>query len=124
MTGLEPSTTYHYRLVAVVNGDAVVGGDTVAGADETFTTEPEPTVVTTGSANWADPDTGATVTGTINPKGVDTQYHFEYGTQGPVPQLSGASWIWYPGDLREARQCLSRRAISETRCKCPPARKS
>ena len=74
MTGLTPGTTYHYRLEALVSGVFQAHG-----ADQTFTTAPLPTVVTTGSATGV---TGirATITGTINPKGVDTQYHFEYGT--------------------------------------------
>ena len=73
LTGLEPSTTYHYRL------DAVVDGFAAPGPDETFTTAPLPTVVTTGSASGVGLF-GATVSGTINPMGIDTQYTFEYGT--------------------------------------------
>jgi DNA-binding beta-propeller fold protein YncE len=73
VTGLTSDQTYHYRLVAVVHGFPTYG------PDQTYTTEPLPTVVTTGAATNLSTTT-ATLNGAINPEGLDTQYHFEYGT--------------------------------------------
>jgi hypothetical protein len=69
-SGLQPGTTYHFRLVA----HDLAGGAPVFGSDQTFVTAPAAgggaTGVTTGRA---------TLTGTINPRGVVTTYHFNYG---------------------------------------------
>jgi phosphodiesterase/alkaline phosphatase D-like protein len=83
LTDLTPRTTYHYRLVATVNGASVYG------ADKTFTTAQLLTVAETGAATKVGQQT-VTLSGTINPKGNDTQYHFEwgpnthYGRQAPL----------------------------------------
>jgi phosphodiesterase/alkaline phosphatase D-like protein len=70
---LTPNTTYHYRLVASnTTGPAV-------GADMTFTTSPTAPGAVTGSAKSVSA-TSATLTGTVNPQGQATTYHFEYGT--------------------------------------------
>jgi hypothetical protein len=73
--GLLPNTLYHVRLVGSN------AGGTVRGNDQTFTTDPGPplldglpplaTAITT---------TTATLNATIDPRGSDTTYHFEYGT--------------------------------------------
>jgi DNA-binding beta-propeller fold protein YncE len=74
ITGLTPSTTYHFR-VAEVNSTG-----TTAGEDGTFTTaKGSPPTVVTGSA------TGVTATeailhGTVNPNGFATTDQFEFGT--------------------------------------------
>jgi phosphodiesterase/alkaline phosphatase D-like protein len=76
LSGLATGTTYHYRLVA---GN---GSGTTNGSDMTFTTTgaPPPTpVVVTGSATGLG-ETTATLGGTVNPNGLNAQYHFEYGT--------------------------------------------
>jgi hypothetical protein len=75
LSGLEPSTTYHYRLLA-----ANAGG-TEPGADATFTTlAPTPKAVTGAATNVvAD---GAKVAGTVNPQGSVTNWRFEYGPTG------------------------------------------
>jgi len=92
LTGLQPGTTYHFRLEAAnVNGTNI-------GTDATFSTPPRPSIdgatasnVTAGSAD---------LTAKINPNGLDTTYHFEwgtstaYGTSVPVPDAdigSGSS---------------------------------
>ena len=74
LTGLSPSTLYHFRLVAVN------GGGTSNGADLTFTTTTAtapPAVRTTGANGIT--TTGAQIDGTVNPNGLSTTYHFEYG---------------------------------------------
>jgi hypothetical protein len=72
LTGLAPSTTYHYRLVAKSSGG------TTNGADGLFTTASPPTAVT-GAASGVGP-TSATVGGTVNPNGQSTTWWVEYGT--------------------------------------------
>jgi hypothetical protein len=71
ISGLEEGTTYHFRLV-VKNA---VG--TTYGGDQAFTTYGIPTV-TTGSASSI-AQTHTVLGGTVNPNGVETHYHFEYG---------------------------------------------
>jgi hypothetical protein len=72
LSGLTPSTTYHYRLVAEN------AGGTGTGADATFTTlSPTPKAITGGVTNViAD---GARLSGTLNPEGSVTNWRFEYG---------------------------------------------
>jgi hypothetical protein len=73
LTGLEPDTLYHYRLVAsTVNGTAV-------GADATFTTPAAPTVSAIASTSEVS-ETAATLHGTVTPNLADTTYHIDYGT--------------------------------------------
>ena len=74
LTGLSPDTTYDYRAVAANSTG------TTFGAVMSFTTGPgtAPVVVTgpvTGVAG-----TGATLTGTVDPRGLQTSFAFEYGT--------------------------------------------
>ena len=75
LTGLTPGTTYHFRLVATS------AAGTSVGSDMTFATTPAPgsPSVTTGPPT-AISQTGATLGGTVNPRGSATKYHFEYGT--------------------------------------------
>src|SRR5207253_6066344 len=75
LSGLNPSTTYYYEL------EATTGSQTYAGQVVSFTTVGPP-AVTTGSASKVK-STGATVAGTVNPNGVSTNYHVEYGTSTP-----------------------------------------
>ena len=77
IAGLQPGTTYHYRIIA----DSATG--TSAGEDKTFKTTgtppPPPPTVTTEGASGVGPH-AATLDATINPNGADTHYYFEYGT--------------------------------------------
>jgi hypothetical protein len=83
LQGLQAGTTYHYRLVA-----SSPGGTEVKGPDETFTTLPvPPPTVSTGAAEDVGVG-GATLTGTIDPHGWNTEYLFEYGTTTAY----GSSW--------------------------------
>lgn len=85
LSGLEPSTTYHYRLVAV--GDGV----TVVGKDLTFTTSAPPAPgVSTGEATDVTPTT-ALLAGTVDPHGVATSYYFEYGPKTLTARTPAAS---------------------------------
>ncbi len=70
---LVPGVTYHYRLVAWNEAG------TSYGQDKTFTTETgqSPTAVT-GAASGITVDE-ATISGTVDPRGKETSYRFEYG---------------------------------------------
>jgi hypothetical protein len=72
ISGLTPSTTYHFRLQASnANG-------TNEGRDATVTTLPTPVV---DSASASELTASSMVfTAKINPRGSDTHYRFEYGT--------------------------------------------
>jgi hypothetical protein len=75
VTGLTPSTTYHFR-VAATNPDG-----TSTGSDQTFTTlsPSAPTVVTEAASAVA--QTSATLHATVNPDGFEVSAcRFEYGT--------------------------------------------
>ncbi len=73
LTGLQPGTTYHYRVVA---SNAL--GRT-ASTDQTFTTlPPQPPIVATGQATGVAQNSG-TLTGTIDTQGSETTYEFDIG---------------------------------------------
>ncbi|MDD2238158.1 MAG: C1 family peptidase, partial [Kiritimatiellae bacterium] len=83
LTGLEPRTLYHFRLLGVS------GGRSIPGADRTFTT--------TGAAVPPDvvslPATGisheyATLNATVNPRGAATTAWFEYGTNAAYGRVT------------------------------------
>jgi phosphodiesterase/alkaline phosphatase D-like protein len=72
LTGLTPSTTYHFRVVAVSSAG------TTLGTDQTFTTTTPPGVTTGTPASVT--RSSASVSGTVNPQGQATTYYFRYGT--------------------------------------------
>jgi hypothetical protein len=72
--GLEPASTYHFRIVAVS------AAGTTRSADRTLVTPPEPPVVLTASGGSEITTESATVTGSVNPSSAKvTNCHFEYG---------------------------------------------
>jgi hypothetical protein len=73
--GLAVRSVYHFRVVATNEQDM-----TVDGPDETFTTGAEGIPgVQTGAASDVS-QTGASITGTVDPEGLQTSYAFEVGT--------------------------------------------
>ena len=72
LTGLAPGTTYHYRLVAS-NADGSTDG-----ADQTFTTATGPPSAASGNARSIT-EVSARITGKLDPGGLRTAYHFEWG---------------------------------------------
>jgi phosphodiesterase/alkaline phosphatase D-like protein len=74
ISGLEPGSTYHFRVVAVNLHAAAYG------PDKLFTTPGFPSV-TIGSASSVT-QTSAAVSGVVDPDLSPTTYHFEYGPAG------------------------------------------
>jgi len=79
VSGLSPSTTYFFRVVATNTAG------TTTGAELSFTTATPvvPTVSSNGATNVS--RTSATFNGSVNPRGSTTSYHFEYGTSPGGP---------------------------------------
>jgi hypothetical protein len=72
--GLQPGTTYHFRVVARN------AAGTAEGLDQTFTTRPVlPPLVKTEPASAVSQRT-AVLSGSVNPQGVTTSYEFDIGT--------------------------------------------
>jgi|GEM_PF-2078110 len=72
LSGLTPSTTYHYRVVGVS------GGGTTNGGDLTFTTSGAAPIATTGTKSGVS-STSATVSGTVNANNANTTDSVQYG---------------------------------------------
>jgi hypothetical protein len=89
LSGLQPNTTYHFRVVAS-NEFGETEGD-----DQTFTTMKLPVVKTQPATKVT--DVTATLNGTVNPEGEATTYQFEYGkttaygSKAPVTAASAGS---------------------------------
>jgi hypothetical protein len=77
LTGLEPGTGYHYRIVAT--NDNANMPQTGFGADETFTTVATPPILSDVSVSAVTQST-VTITATLDPKGLPTRYELQMGT--------------------------------------------
>ncbi len=89
VTGLNPATVYHYRLVAKNSiGEA-------HGIDRQLTTGPTAPLVEEESVKAVGTEAGgtgeATLTAEINPRGGETTYHLEYGTTSAYGQSTEES---------------------------------
>ncbi len=83
VNGLAAGTTYYYRIVAT----SAIG--TSEGSAQSFTMQsPPPEAATTEATNVQQEQ--ATANGTVNPRGLDTHYYFQYG-QTTVYGLSTTS---------------------------------
>jgi hypothetical protein len=71
ISGLEPGSTYHYRIVAANDVGKTFG------QDEAFTTATGPSINNLSTASVK--ATSAELKAVINPEGADTSYRFEYG---------------------------------------------
>jgi hypothetical protein len=89
LTNLTPSTLYHFRVVATN------GTQTADGPAQTFTTLP-PVVIDGESATQVSSNS-ARLGAELNPLGVATEYHFEYGLStsyedsAPIPDAGAGS---------------------------------
>jgi hypothetical protein len=75
ISGLQPNSIYYFRL------EATNAAGTVFGAGQSFVTRGPPQVETTGSPIRT--ATTAELLGRVDPREVETTFHFEYGSQGP-----------------------------------------
>jgi uncharacterized protein YegP (UPF0339 family) len=73
ITDLAENTTYHFRLVAANSGGSY------AGSDATGTTLSRPHIDTAYTSNLT--SSSVDLNAEINPKGLDTTYRFEWGTE-------------------------------------------
>jgi hypothetical protein len=89
LSGLQPRTTYHFRVVASNSAG------TIPGADETFTTL-APVSIDSESVSGVT-SSSVTLAAQVNPLGRDTHYRFEYGpstaygTSVPIPDGDAGS---------------------------------
>ena len=84
LSGLQLSTTYHYRLnVGNANGSN-------PSSDESFTTPSAVEGLSTGEAQDV-ASTGAKLTGSFSPNGTDAHYYFQYGTSTSYGSTSPAA---------------------------------
>ncbi len=72
VSGLTAGGSYHFRLVATN------ASGTTFGADQSLSLLSSPLVVTNAAQNVQ--TTSVTLTGTVDPKGRSTNWHFDYGT--------------------------------------------
>jgi hypothetical protein len=85
LVGLEPGTTYHYRIVAT-NDE---GRQTGYGEDETFTTPATPPVFSGVSAQGVT-QTGATITATLETQNLPTRWELQLGSTPGLLQPVGS----------------------------------
>jgi sugar lactone lactonase YvrE len=85
---LQPSTTYHYRLVGndEFEYNAEKEGGETKGEEGTFTTGPAPAPSASTGPYGNVTATSATIAGTVNPDGFDATYSFELGVYGTATQ--------------------------------------
>jgi hypothetical protein len=79
VTGLQPATVYHYRLLAEDENTLKTTKYKATGPEGSFTTGPSPLPTATTGAPSALATTSATVSGTVNPDGQPATYAFELG---------------------------------------------
>lgn len=72
VTGLSPTTTYHFRI------GITTGAGTIFGLDKVFTTTASPPYVATGQAGDVE-DTKVKLIGAVDTNGTTTTVHFEWG---------------------------------------------
>jgi streptogramin lyase len=110
ITGLLPSTTYHYRLVAVNSSGASYG------EDKTFKTASAKAPSVTHEAVSAITATQATFKGTVNPNGVATTYRFDYvdAAHWAVSHFASASTQQIPVPDQSIGSGTSPVAVSQT----------
>jgi plastocyanin len=86
VTGLSPSTVYHFQVVAK-NSD----GDETEGLDQTFTTLGPPTANTETAGGIG--DVTATLEGSVNPQNQLTSYYFNYGETNAYDQKTAEKTV-------------------------------
>jgi phosphodiesterase/alkaline phosphatase D-like protein len=74
ITGLQPNTTYHFRIAAINFAG------TTYGPDQTFNTAGVPIILSEGAGDVG--QNAATFVATVSPNLLATSYRFEYGPEG------------------------------------------
>ncbi len=74
VTGLDPNTTYHYRIVGSNSSGSILG------VDGSFTTDAAPPVVGSSAVASAITPTSVRVHGSVDPNHSATTFYVEYGT--------------------------------------------
>lgn len=74
LTGLQPGSTYHYRVVAIN------AAGTTTGAEHTFATPPPQAPIVASGQALGVTQNDATLTGTVETQGFQTEYEFDIGT--------------------------------------------
>ncbi len=92
LTGLTANSTYHYRLVATNAGGTSVGADQPFATPATGSSTPPSAPVVSPSPPLVTSPTSVAVAGLVNPRGVSTSAHFEYGLD---PKYSGGGAVVY-----------------------------
>jgi phosphodiesterase/alkaline phosphatase D-like protein len=85
--GLEPGTTYHYRLIAQNNNDKT--SQQVTGEPQTFTTIPTPPALTGAGATQITASS-ALITTTLETQGLPTRWELQLGTSPAALQYQAA----------------------------------
>jgi hypothetical protein len=93
--GLKAGRTYYFRLKTENANGANYG------AIMEFTTKPAVETLATGAVTGLEP-TEATLTGTLNPMGIETHYYFEWGTSTTYTSRSPEP----PGDAGAGKKAL------------------
>ena len=92
LAGLEPGSSYHYRIVATNDNVNTEGGlpQTVYGNDATFTTPATLPTLTTATVSNITQST-ATINSTLDPQNLPTRYELQLGATpgGLQPETSG-----------------------------------
>lgn len=83
LTGLQPNTTYHYRVTAVNFAG------TTHGPDQSFSTAGVPSILAQSATGIT--QTEARLTASISPNLISTAYHFEWGPKGSYGGASAES---------------------------------
>ncbi len=74
VSGLDPNTTYHYRIIGTNSSGSILG------EDGSFTTDPSPPVVGRSAVASAITSSSVRVHGSVDPNHSATNFHVEYGT--------------------------------------------
>jgi phosphodiesterase/alkaline phosphatase D-like protein len=106
LTGLTPGTTYHYRAVAI-NFNGVTNG-----ADGTFST-PDAPIVGGGSATGVT-QSGALLSGNVQPGFSPTAYHFEYGPTSDYGHSTPAGGLGADNAVHQVTAALAGLAAGTT----------
>ena len=95
LTGLTGNSTYHFRIVVKSGNEQFIGDDSQ------FTTTLERALAATGRPAAVSP-TAARLIGAVNPKGLSTTVHFEYGQTAAYGTVATADQI--PSGFRGGRR--------------------